>query len=318
LAKGGKARRQRGAAVLMALFIATLATLIVTGLFWTQFVVLRTIENQQLVSQNRLLLRGALDWGRAILRDDASRSAFDAKSEPWAQPLEETRLDELGETSALASRATLSGSIEDAQSRFNLRNLIDNSGQPVQREVDSLRRLAELLDIPSAAADLVVARMQEALAPAAQGQGEPKPKPLALLLPQDLLGVKGIDPAAARKLADYVVLLDERTPVNINTSTAWVVASRIPGISLPDASSLVNDRGRSHYNNLGEIQNSLRRYLPPGSNPVTEQDLSVASRYFFVRGQVKLDRANTRMEALVKRGQPGTSAPIQVLWQREL
>ena len=87
---------QDGAAVLMALFVATLATLIVTGLFYRQFVLLRTIENQQLVSQSRQLLRGALDWGRAILREDANRSSYDALSEPWAQPLAETRLDQLG------------------------------------------------------------------------------------------------------------------------------------------------------------------------------------------------------------------------------
>ena len=53
---------QRGAAVLMALFVAALATMIITGLFYRQFVLLRTIENQQLTSQSRLLLRGALDW----------------------------------------------------------------------------------------------------------------------------------------------------------------------------------------------------------------------------------------------------------------
>ena len=29
----------------------------------------------------RLLLRGALDWGRAILREDANRSSYDALSE---------------------------------------------------------------------------------------------------------------------------------------------------------------------------------------------------------------------------------------------
>ena len=56
------ARCAPSAAVLMALFVAALATIIITGLFYRQFVLLRTIENQQLTSQSRLLLRGALDW----------------------------------------------------------------------------------------------------------------------------------------------------------------------------------------------------------------------------------------------------------------
>jgi hypothetical protein len=138
------AARQRGAAVLMALFVAALATLIVTGLFWNQFVLLRTIENQQLVSQSRLLLRGALDWARAILREDAARSNYDARTEPWATPLAPTRLDQLGETSALASQATIEGDIDDAQARLNLRNLVGGDGQIVERELAALRRLCAL------------------------------------------------------------------------------------------------------------------------------------------------------------------------------
>ena len=140
---------QRGAAVLMALFVAALATMIITGLFYRQFVLLRTIENQQLTSQSRLLLRGALDWGRAILREDAKRSQYDALSEPWSQPLAETRLDQLGETGSLAALATIAGSMEDAQGRFNLRNLVEN-GQVLERELQALQRLVSLLQLPEA------------------------------------------------------------------------------------------------------------------------------------------------------------------------
>src|SRR5512134_2960403 len=168
-------RRQRGAAVLMALFVATLATLIVTGLFWNQFVLLRTIENQQLVSQSRQLLRGALDWGRAILREDANRSSYDALSEPWSQPLAETRLDQLGETGSIASLASIAGSMEDAQGRFNLRNLVDN-GQIVDRELESLRRLASILQMSEQTADLIAERMLQSLAPDdGDDEGEARP-----------------------------------------------------------------------------------------------------------------------------------------------
>jgi general secretion pathway protein K len=76
-ARLGRGLRQRGAAVLMALVVATLATLIVSGLFWQQFVLLRTIENQQLIVQSRLLMSGALDWARAMLREDLLRSSHD-------------------------------------------------------------------------------------------------------------------------------------------------------------------------------------------------------------------------------------------------
>ena len=319
-------RHEHGAAVLMALFIATLATLIVSGLFYRQFVLLRTIENQQLLSQSRMLLRGALDWGRAILREDGSRSSYDALSEPWAQPLAETRLDQLGETSALASLATLAGSMEDAQGRFNLRNLVD-SGQIAEKELAALRRLCGLLQLPEQTADLIALRMQQALPPpalpddsgripTAQLNEREQMRPLPLMLPQDLTAVAGIDPEAARRLAPYVAVLDERTPINANTATPEVIAARVPELTLAEARALVAERDRiSYFNNFGEV----RTRLGNKGTGVTDADLGTTSRYFFVRGEVKLDRAVTRMEALVRRGVPGQGAqPVVVLWTREL
>jgi general secretion pathway protein K len=316
---------QSGAAVLMALFVATLATLIITGLFYRQFVLLRTIENQQLVSQSRLLLRGALDWGRAILREDANRSSYDALSEPWAQPLAETRLDQLGETGSIAALASIAGSIEDAQGRFNLHNLVEN-GQIVDKELESLRRLASLLELPTQTADLIAERVLDAQGPPpssednppgdkAGGDGE-QVQPLPLMLPHDISGIRGVSPEAADRLAPYVVVLDERTPVNANTAPAEVIAARVPGLSLAEARALVAERDRiSYFNGIGEV----RTRLGAKGSVVTDAELSTTSRYFFVRGEVKLDRAVTRMEALVKRGAPGQGpAAVNVLWTREI
>jgi hypothetical protein len=45
---------------------------------------------------------------------------------------------------------------------------------------------------------------------------------------------------------------------------------------------------------------------------------SVSSSYFFIRGEIKLQRADTRMEALVNRAGAGQLGPVSVLWEREL
>lgn len=315
---------QRGAAVLMALFVATLATLIVTGLFYRQFVLLRTIENQQLTSQSRLLLRGALDWGRAILREDANRSSYDALSEPWAQPLAETRLDQLGETGSIASLASIAGSMEDAQGRFNLHNLVSN-GEIVDKELESLRRLAALLQLPTQTADLIAERMLEAQGHATSADDKTgdrpvaeteRPRPLPLMLPRDISGVQGISPEAADRLAPYIVVLDENTPVNANTASPEVIAARVPDLSLAEARALVAERERiSYFNSTGEV----RTRLGAKGSVVTDAELSTNSRFFFIRGEVKLDRAVTRMEALVKRGAPGQGpAAVNILWTREI
>ena len=63
--------RQRGVAVITALLLTTLAITIVASLFWHQQVQVRSIENQRLQLQKQWILRGALDWTRLILREDA-------------------------------------------------------------------------------------------------------------------------------------------------------------------------------------------------------------------------------------------------------
>ena len=313
--------RVRGAALLMALVVAALATLIVSGLFWRQFVLVRTIENQQLMSQSRLLLRGALDWARSILREDAAHQPYVALSQPWAQPLAETRLDQLGESSALASQASMSGSMEDAQSRLNLRNLVGANGSIDLAQHTVLANLVSELSLPAPTADLISAYVIQtspfagAAPPTGTGaQTGSAPPPLPLVFPEDVARVPGLDPAVGPRLAPYVVMLDAApTPVNFNTASAEVIAAEL-SLPLSDARGVVADRDRTPFINTGNIRGRL---VGRGTN-FSDNNVSVSSNYFFIRGEIKLQRADTRMEALIKRAAPGPPGRVDVLWEREL
>jgi general secretion pathway protein K len=340
-------RRQRGAAVLLALFIVTLAVVIVTDLFWRQFVLFRTIENQESDAQARLLLHGAQDWARTILQDQ-THPTYDALTDPWAQPLAPTRLDQLGETAPLASAATLEGGIEDAQARFNLRNLIDSSGNinPVQLAI--LEKLASLLSAPPGTAQLIalyVAQAYAASPPAvaagstaaaiANATGSTTPgatntapagtggtngtagntiRPLPPVFPEDLTAVPGIDPGAAQTLAHFVIVLDQtNTPVNFNTAPPEMMAATIPDLSIGDANALAAERDRAYFVSVGDIQNRLHgrggSAFPAG--------ISTNSQYFIVQGTVRLDRASSHLSALVRRGGTGAQGSVGVLWERD-
>lgn len=317
--RNGRPTSERGAAVLMALFVATLATLIVSGLFWQQFVLLRTIENQQLLVQSRMLMDGALDWARAMLREDSLRSSHDGLDEFWAQGLAETRLDQLGESSVLASRASLSGSIEDAQAKLNLRNLVGADGEVDKSQLEALKRLCDILGVPTVTAELLALRIKEAFAPAATGDAaglrkDDVKRPLPPLLGTDVAAVPGVDAEVGAKLAPYLVLLDTMTPVNVNTASPEVIAARI-GITLAQARALVDQRERlTYFASTGDVRNRLGG----AGTDTTDRDIATVTRYFFVRGQVKLTRADVRMEALVRRPAQGQAGRVEVLWQREL
>ena len=123
------ARRERGVAVITALLLTTLAISIVASLFWQQQVQVRSMENQRLHLQTQWVLRGALDWASLVLfQDGLDHRDYTALDQVWATPLAETRLDQYIERERVEGEnfaATLSGTIVDACSRYNLRNLAD-------------------------------------------------------------------------------------------------------------------------------------------------------------------------------------------------
>jgi general secretion pathway protein K len=265
-------------------------------------------------------MAGALDWARAMLREDLARSSYDGLDEFWARGLAETRLDQLGESSTLAAQASIAGSIEDAQSRLNLRNLVSDDGEIAERDLEALKRLCDLLGVPTVNAELIALRMKTAFAPASTGDSPggntATGRPLPPVLAADIAGIPGVSREAAAALAPYIVVLDgNKTRLNVNTASAEVIAARL-GISLARARAVVGQRERiSHFVDVGNFRNYV------GETDGTEggdAGIATSSSYFFVRGQIRLARADMRMEALVRRSaQPG-GGPVEVLWQREL
>ena len=126
------ARRERGAAIITAMLVVTLAAVVVSGLFWREHVAVRSVENRLALSQSRWIERAALDWARVILRTDQRQGPVDHLGEPWAVPVVETRLDETVTAGAKLDEGTrnavLAGRITDAQSLFNINSLAGGSG----------------------------------------------------------------------------------------------------------------------------------------------------------------------------------------------
>mgnify|MGYP000143096615 CR=1 FL=1 len=218
-------KRERGVAVVTALLLTTLAITIVASLFWQQQVQVRSIENQRLQLQKQWVLRGALDWARLILREDAVTGGADHLGEPWAVPLAEAKLSTFlavdRENTDDAPEAFLSGSIVDAQARYNLRNLIEPQAQQAAAELRSFQRLLDAIGVRPDLAPLLAQALRDAapqaLAAAGSSAGEAATVPRAAdppLMPERLsqLDWLGVDATTIAKLAPYVVLLPVRTP----------------------------------------------------------------------------------------------------------
>ncbi len=296
----GLSVKNRGAALLAALLtVALVATLAAAGL-WQQWrsVEVEAAERQR--SQASWVLAGALDWARLILREDAAAgSSVDHLGEPWAVPLQEARLatflaaNRAGDTAGTTAEQTfLSGEITDLQSRLNLTNLVDGD-RVSPPALAALARLFGLLGLPAAEADGLATQMVRASRAAAQSDGNPVP-----LLPQtpSQLVWLGLSPATATALAPHVTVLPQRTPVNLNTASAVVIHAVAEGASLADAQRLVAQRGASQLRSLADAL----QVLGPAVR-VPEGAAGVSSRFFEVRGRLRIEQAITEERSLVQR-----------------
>ena len=298
--------RQRGAALLTAMLVVTVVATLASGMVWQQWRALQVEAAERAQTQSQWVLQGALDWTRMILREDAREGGADHLGEPWAAPLAEARLSTfLAADRAMAEDAPdafLSGRIEDAQARYNLRNLIQQ-GKVSPSELQTLERLCGFLGLNGD----IAPRLAEALRRATPGSTTEAPTepgnhtgstPTTPLMPasvDDLVWL-GLDDATVRRLQPYVVLLPRETPVNLNTAPKEVIAAVLPGIDLASAERLVQSRLREHLKTPADAKAVL------GERALTDgRRVSVNSSYFIVYGALRLDQVTVAQRSLLER-----------------
>ena len=302
--------RQRGAALLLAMLTVALVASVSAAAYWQQWRNLQLEQTARQRAQSLWLLTGALDWARLILREDARASRVDHLAEPWALPLQETRLSSFLSTGQAdptledAFDARLSGRIIDEQGKLNLRNLIESSGDqfqlaPVERQ--SVERLFAALGLPSAELRLLLQGLLAAYAPSTSSAG--------LLRPQryEQLAWLGLSKATLDRLSPYASWLPEPTPLNLNTASALALHASLPGLDLAQAQALVAQRERRHFSaitDLGELMPEVGAQLKPERHAVT-------SRYFRVLGLLRLDEVTLEQHALVVRD----GIKVKVVWR---
>ena len=298
-------RDQRGAALLIAMIIVTLIATLASAMVWQQWRAVQVEAAERARVQSAWILSGALDWARLILREDGRSGGADHLGEPWATPLAEARLSSFlaADTSNTddAPEAFLSGSITDAQSHYNLRNLVE-AGQVVAVEQAALQRLFESIAVAPGVAGRIATGLANAFGASAPstktGTNAGSADTGAPLLPQSVAQLTwlGVDEATVRLIAPYVVLLPVRTTVNINTAPAQVLAAVIDKLDAGGAERLVQARQRSPFDTLEKAQPLL------GSGIVLDaQRVGVSSSYFELRGRLRLADKVLEERSLVER-----------------
>ena len=297
-------KAQTGAALLMAMLTVTLVATFAAAAMWQQW---RTVEVEAAERgrvQSAWILAGALDFSRLILREDGRSGGADHLAEPWAVPLQESRLStflaaennvsQVDDASTDTTEAFLSGQIADLQGRLNLANLAPG-GQVDDAALRQFTRLFEHLGLPQQELGLLVEGLRQA---AAKDGAAP-------LMPPTVrqLGWLGLSPATVAALAPHVALLPERTLVNANTASADVLLAAIDGLDMAGAQKIVQARESRYFRSASDV-NTL---LGNGADCAC----GVQSSYFEVRGRLRIGDTIVDERSLVRR----VGVEVTTLWR---
>lgn len=306
----GHAIRQRGAALLLAMILLTLVATVAAGMVWQQSRAIEVEGAERARAQATWMLLPGIDFARDVARRlSSSNPGSELTSQPWDMRVDELKLSTLlavdRDNSADATLdVTLSGGMVDAQSRYNLTNLFKDDGKLDENEVKTLQRLCQIIGL-AGVDSIIVAGLQQARDTAVAGPGA---DPSVPLLPRrfEQLAWLGLDPATLAQLRDHVDILPTRTPINVNSAQAAVIAA-VLDIDEGSARGLVRNRG-NRYRTVAE----LRQRLPQG---VTADDnrVAVTSSHVYAYATLRYeDRALAEQVLLQIRG-GGANVEVAVL-----
>ena len=297
---------QQGAALLMAMVTVALVATLAASMTWQQWRSVQVESAERARVQSAWILTGALDWARLILREDArsdssgsaNQPPHDDLGEPWATPLEEARLStflaaDANNNADGGPEAFLAGRIEDAQSRYNLRNLVSDDQQLVAVEVATLQRLCEAVDVPVEWASRLAQGLRDSWKPLTS-TADDATRPLRVERLEHLAWL-GMGAPLIERLRPFVDVLPVRTPINLNTASREVLAA-VLNVDASSAERLVRARQRSPFVALDKT-----RPLLPENTAVDGNRVSVQTGFFWVSGRLRLEERILQERSLVQR-----------------
>ncbi len=308
---------QRGAAILTALLLMALVATLSTAALWQQARAYDLEAAERARVQANWVLQGTTDWARLILREDARSGTVDHLGEPWAITLQEARLNTfLANGSANAEdlptdvlqNAYLSGNINDLQARLNVTNLMLDQ-QVHEPTRNAFIRLFDLLKLPPAELQLLINNLQAGLEAPKVGQERASSPGNTPLLPRNLdqLAWLGVSQRSLAQLRPNVVVLPDRSTVNINTAPALVLQAIIPGMDGASAQRLIDSRAKSPLRSMGDAPAASG--LPQSA--FQDNLVSVNSRFFEVRTRLRIGTLTTQERTAVLR----EGLQVKSLWK---
>lgn len=288
--------KNRGGALLTALFIMTLVAIVATAM---------TTRLQLDIYRTRLILT----HDKLYLASQAV--SFWALGELSNPQIQYTTQDKTGMVShfpknmvSIYPQVQITGGIIDMQNRYNLNNLSNKAAFP--QFIALGKAMADKIsDVDSKRLALA---LNDWLYPYDLGRGEdaytsyylaqkPPYYPSHQLMQSfsELRLVKDVQANTFLALEPYTTVLPEITPININTASKQVLLSLGNGLNEQRLTELISARGDKGIKDINQVNNILKK-----SN-ISSDNITIESQFYLSVAYVKSDDFNLTVYTLIKR-----------------
>lgn len=231
-----KRKQQRGVALVTAVLIVALATLLAVDVGFKGYLDQRRAANAFALDQSFEIALGGEAWASDVLRRDKIQSSKqDDFSEEWATPLPPIPLEDVG--------GEFEGQLEDLQGRFNLNNLVTYDGGGMgtvdNAAVERLQRLLEFLEMEPKWAKLIADWIDSDNNPQFPDGAEDtvytgfsppyRTANMPITRTSELLALPEFGLERYRKLEPFITALPAGTPINLCTASPELLDAIVEG-----------------------------------------------------------------------------------------
>jgi general secretion pathway protein K len=315
--RGGK--KQRGVALIIALILVALATILATKLSFDGFLELRRTTGVLAAEQALQFGLGAEALAADVLVQDLQTSGgFTTLAGPWAQATQPLPItpDNNPEGEPIG---TMQGALEDMQGRFNLNTLARLGADGVTEDPLPLQQFQRLLASvgvePKWAGlardwidqDDVVGNPDGAEDSVYTSQTPPyHTGNWPMMSPTELMNLPGFGADRYRKIAPYVTALpNANTAINLCTAPALVLESLVEGLNGEWSNSpavLANGRKAGCFPDLNTFKNVATSFAGPTALAKMGNPIDTKSSYFQLTTRVMLGTTEFTLYSLLYRG----------------
>lgn len=314
-ARRGRVRRERGIALLTAILLVAIGTIIASSMGYETAMTARRGAGTFAFDQSILAAEAAEALAGYALRESRQQSPQqDAPGQPWSMSYG---------PAALAPGVTLEASLEDLQGRFNLNNLVDDQGQIDPNQLQAFQNLLQILGLETKWAPLI-ADWIDADSIVYGEDGAEDSTYLSQIPPyrtanrqitsaSELLALPGFGPDRYARIAPYVTALPRGTKVNLCTASGAVLDALGPAgqrqYSNLSAQDLAQQRANGCFPTVTVYQTAFRSAPGAGNTPALTS-VGMQSDYFRLTSIVDIGNAEFYLYSLLHRDQKGSRVRV--------